>query len=117
MSVNKFCTACNLKTDSKNYLKDTTVCKSCYNKNRRKNNKNISSENELSASHQQPEIDNVINNNTTRTFLVRPSFSGKSYLMKKFLSRMPSRDINITNNRFPNSIPIQKSKSKRLVRK
>ena len=32
--------ACNIKIDSKNYLKDRTVCKSCYNKNRRKNYKN-----------------------------------------------------------------------------
>ena len=28
---------CNIKTDEKSYLKDRTVCKCCYKKNRRKN--------------------------------------------------------------------------------
>ena len=31
-------------------------------------------------------------NNNNRTFLVGPSFSDKSYLMSKILSRMPDRD-------------------------
>ena len=36
----KNCTVCNMKLDVVNYLKHRTVCKTCYNKNRRKNNKN-----------------------------------------------------------------------------
>ena len=38
MDTNKICTVCNKKLDEVNYLKHRTVCKTCYNKNRRKNN-------------------------------------------------------------------------------
>ena len=37
-----------MKLDVVNYLKHRTVCKSCYNKNRRKNNKNTSQHNQKS---------------------------------------------------------------------
>ena len=40
MDLNKNCTVCNKKLDVVNYLKHRTVCKTCYNKNRRKNNNN-----------------------------------------------------------------------------
>ena len=36
MDVNKNCNVCNMKLDVVNYLKNRTVCKTCYNKNRRK---------------------------------------------------------------------------------
>ena len=36
MDNNKNCTVCNTKLDIVNYLKHRTVCKTCYNKNRRK---------------------------------------------------------------------------------
>ena len=36
MDNNKNCTVCNMKLDIVNYLKHRTVCKTCYNKNRRK---------------------------------------------------------------------------------
>ena len=42
----------------KNCEKDRTVCKSCYNKNKRKNNSII-----LTPTYQQPNIENVNNNN------------------------------------------------------
>ena len=38
--MNRVCNNCNIEIDKYNYLKDRTVCKSCYNKNRRKNNNN-----------------------------------------------------------------------------
>ena len=44
-------------------------------------------------------IDNVNNNN--RTLLVGPSFSGKTYLMLKILSRIPDRDIYIITKSPP----------------
>ena len=50
-------------------------------------------QNEIVTSHQQPKIENGNNNNNNRTFLVGPSFSGKTYLMLKTLSRIPHRDI------------------------
>ena len=36
MGNNKNCTLCNMKLDINNYKKDRTICKECYNKNRRK---------------------------------------------------------------------------------
>ena len=53
--MNRICNACNIKIDENNYLKDRTVCKSCYNKNRRKNKNN----NTL-IQNQQPKVDNTI---------------------------------------------------------
>ena len=42
MDVNKNCTVFDMKLDVVNYLKQGTVCKTCYNRNRRINNKNTS---------------------------------------------------------------------------
>ena len=61
--MNRNCSACNIKIDTNNYKKDRTVCKTCYNRNKRKNtlppNTNI-------VSDQQPKIEKVVNkeNNT-----------------------------------------------------
>ena len=51
--MNRMCNTCNIEIDESNYLKDRTVCKSCYNKNRRKNDNNTTIQN------QQPKIDNI----------------------------------------------------------
>ena len=40
--MNRNFSACNTKIVINIYKKDKTVCKNCYNKNRRKNNKNNS---------------------------------------------------------------------------
>ena len=40
--MNQICITCGIEIDENNYLKDRTVCESCYNKNRRKNNNNVS---------------------------------------------------------------------------
>ena len=93
--MNRICNACNLEMDKNNHLKDTTVCRSCYNKNRRKSNINTSIQNEIITSHKQPKIEKNRTNNKNRTLLVGPSFSGKPYLMLKILSRKPDRDIYI----------------------
>ena len=61
MNVEKFCTACRVKIDSNNYPKDRTVCKSCYNKNRRKNN-NALIHKEFITSNHKPKIENVRKN-------------------------------------------------------
>ena len=51
--MNQNCSACNIIIDINNYKKDRTVCKSCYNKNKRKNNNVILT----------PNIENVNNSN------------------------------------------------------
>ena len=38
--MTRICYNCNIEIDKNNYLKDRTVSKICYNKNRRKNNNN-----------------------------------------------------------------------------
>ena len=83
--------ACNIKIDENNYLKDRTVCKSCYNNNRR-NNKN----NNTLIQKQHPKIDNTIHKNpiTKNTLenktchkhlIVGSSGYGKSYPMNYIL--------------------------------
>ena len=57
MANNKICTTCNKKCDKDNYKKDRTVCRSCCNKNKGKNNNNTSIQN------QPPKVDNVDTNN------------------------------------------------------
>ena len=87
MHKNKNCFACIRKLDKDYYKKNRTVCKDCYSKKKRKNNDNILIEN------QQPKID-IGNNNNRSTFFVGSSFSCKTYLMLKTLSRIHDRDIN-----------------------
>ena len=101
MDKNKNCSACNIKLDINNYKKDRTVCKDCYNKKKRKNNL-----------IQQPKIENGFNNN--RTLLVGPSFSGKTYLMLKILSRIPDRDIYIITKSPPEQYTNSKIKIKEI---
>ena len=95
MDKNKNCSACNIKLDKNNYKKDRTVCKDCYNKKKRKN---YLVQHEVTTSHQQSKVENNINN---RTLLVGASFSGKTCLLLKILSRMSDRDIYIINKSHP----------------
>ena len=97
MDKSKNCSVCNIKLDINNYKKNRTVCKDCYNKKKRKNNLIL-----------QPKTENGNDINNNRTLLVGPSFSGKTYLMLKFLSRIPDREIYI----FAKSPPEQYTNSK-----
>ena len=103
MEKNKNCSACNIKLDINNYQKDRTVCRDCYNKKKRKN--------KITISHQ-PKIENDNNNN--RTLLVGPSFSGKTYLMLKILSRISDRDIYIITKSPPEQYTNSKIKIKEI---
>ena len=67
---------------------------------------------EISTSHQQPKIENGKNNNNNRTLLVSASFSGKTYLIIKSLSRIPDRDIYIITKSPPEQYTISKIKIK-----
>ena len=103
MDKNKNCSVCNIKLDKNNYKKDRTVCKNCYNEKKRKNN-----------SIQQPEIENGNDINNNRTLLVGPSSSGEKYLMLKFLSRMPDRDIYIITKSPPEQYTTSKIKIREM---
>ena len=107
MDKNKNCSACNIKLDINNYRKDRTVCRDCYNKKK----KNNLIQSEITISHQQPKIET---NNNNRTLLVGPSFSGKTYLMLKILSRISDRDIYIITKSTPEQYTNSKIKLKEI---
>ena len=107
MDKNKNCSVCNIKLDITNYKKDRTVCKDCYNRKKRKNNL---IQNKITTPDQHPKIEN---NNNNRTLLVGCSFSGKTYLMLKILSRIPDRDIYIITKSPPEQYTILKSNLKK----
>ena len=122
MDKNKNCSACNIKLDINKYKKDRTVCRDCYNKKKRKNNINTLPPNKIDTSYHQPFIENVNtpqqskieNNNNNRTLLVGPSFSGKTYLMLKILSRISDRDIYIITKSPPEQYTNSKIKIKEI---
>ena len=68
--------------DINNYKKDRTVCKTCYNKNRTKNNNNTLPRNKIITSYQQPNIENVTKEISTyenhRHVAIGPSNVGKT---------------------------------------
>ena len=104
--------------DINNYKKDRTVCKTCYNKNKRKIDINTLPPNKIFTSYQQPKIENVNNkkdNNPNvstyenhRHVVIGPSNVGKTYYMLKILERIGNqRPIHIIT-RSPNQYPINK---------
>ena len=80
-----------MEIDENNYLKDKTVCKTCYNKNKRKNN------NKIIIQNQQAKIDKFNNNNDNNPnvstdenhayVFIGPRNVGKSYYMLKKLKK------------------------------
>ena len=92
-----------------NYKKDRFVCKSCYKKNKRKNN-NIS----LTPNYQQPNIENVNNNNNGivstnenhANVVIGPRNVGKTYCMLELLEKIgnqrPIHLITRSPNQYPN---------------
>ena len=111
MDKDKICFVCNVKLDVNNYKKDRTVCRDWYNKKKRKINL---VQNEITISHQQPIIENDNNNNNNRRLLVGPSFSGKTYVVLIFLSRMIDRDIYIITKSPPQQYTNSKIKIKEI---
>ena len=86
-----------MEKDENNNLKDRTVCKSCYNKNRKNNDNTL-------IQHQQTTIDivnNVINN---RTFIIGFSNCGKTYPVNYILLQKQEPIVIITKsvNKYPN---------------
>ena len=101
--MNRFCNACNINIDKINYLKYKTVRKSCYNENRRKNNRNTIIGDEICTELQQPKVDEINNNNVNnpsvstnenhRHVIVGPSNAGKKkYYMLKVLEKLAIKD-------------------------
>ena len=100
--------------DENNYLKHRTVCKKCHNQNRRKNNNNTITENEIDITPQQPKIDKNINNNAS-TFenranvIIGPRNVGKTYYMLKVLEKIGNKRPIYIITRSPNQYPNHKT--------
>ena len=112
MDKNKNCSACNINLDINNYKKDRTVCRDCYNKKKRKININTLPPNKNIGNVNTPKQSKFENIN--RTLLVGPSFSGKTYLMLKILSRITDRDIYIITKSPPEQYTNSKIKIKEI---
>ena len=112
--MNRNCTACNVMIDINNYKKDRTVCKSCYNISKKKNNINTLPQNKNNTSYQQPNIENVNNNNLSTyenraNVNIGPRNVGKTYYMLKVLEKKGNkRPIHIIT-RSPNQYPNHKT--------
>ena len=116
--MNRICNTCNLEIDKNNYLKDRTVCKSCYNKNRRKNNNNTLTQNQQPKSDSDKKekkvADSVKNTNNkkkkvvdsvnNRTLIIGFSNYGIAYLMNLILLQKQEPIFIITKslNQYPN---------------
>ena len=84
-----------MEIDENNYLEDRTVCQSCCNKNRRKNSKNTTIQN------QQPKIEKINNNNDNNPNVstyennayvaIGPRNVGKTYYMLKIVEKIGSK--------------------------
>ena len=81
---------CNMKLDVDNYLKHRTVCKTCYKKNRRKDNDNISHHNQNSK---------VL---ITITISIKPQTSSDK--VRELLDVKKSRIPKVLEPRIPRSI-------------
>ena len=112
MEKNKNCSTCNIKLDINKFKKDRTVCRDCYNKKKRKININSLPPNKIIENVNIPQQSKIENNNNNRTLLVGPSFSGKTYLMLKILSRISDRDIYIITKSPPEQYVNSKIKIK-----
>ena len=105
--MNRIFNSCNIEIDENNYMKDRTVCKSCYNKKRRKNNKQ----------NHQPKIKRAKNNKNKDINISVPAYENracviiggrnveKTYYMLKVLEKIGNkRPIQIIT-RSPNHNP------------
>ena len=115
--MNRNCSTCDILIDENNYVKHRTICKKCHNENRRKNNNNTITENEIATKLQQPKIDKI-NNNKVSTYenhayvVIGPRNVGKTYYMLKILEKIGNqRPIHIIN-RSPNQYPNYKTSTK-----
>ena len=108
--MNRNCSICYITIDENNYLKHRTICKKCDIENRRKNNNNTITENEIVTKSQQAKI-NKINNNVSinenhACVIIGPRNVSKiCYLLKlleKIGNKRPIHIITRSPNQYPN---------------
>ena len=121
--MNRNCSVCKIKIHKKNCLKVRTVCKSCYNKNRRRNNNNALIQNEFITSNEQPNVlvknvfnyKNNVNNPCVSTYdnhacvVIGPRNVGKIYYMLKIPEKIGNKRPIQIRTRSPNQYPNYKT--------
>ena len=104
--MNRICNTCNIEIDDDNYLEDRIVCKSCYNKNRRKNQQPKSDDKKkrkvVNSVKKTKVFDSVNDNN--RTLIIGFSNCGRTHLMNHILHQKQEPIFVITKslNQYPN---------------
>ena len=113
--MNRICITCNIEIDESNYLKDRSVCKSCYNENRRKNHqpesddkKKRKCDNSLNKI-EKPKIDKVPKYENHAYVIVGPRNVGKTYYMFKVLEKIDNKKPIHIITRSPNQYPNYKT--------
>ena len=129
--MNRNCSACNIIIDINNYKKDRSVCETCYNKNKRKNNNIILIPNDLKTTSNKtvenkknklktgPNFENVNNNKNgiVSTYeshacvVIGPRNVGKTYYMLKILEKIGNKRPIHKITRSPNQNPNYKTSS------
>ena len=119
--MNRICITCNIEIDESNYLKDRSLCKSCYNKNRRKNHQPESGDkkkrkyDDYVNNIEKPKIGNVnIKNNVPkyenhRLVDIGPSNVGETHYMLKILEKIGNKKPIPIITRSPNQYPNYKT--------
>ena len=119
MNDNKFSTVCEIKADEKNYKKDRTVCKSCYNKKKRKNDfntsihetkiDNVNKKINIPEKQKHNKNPNVLTLENHHHVVIGPSNVGRTYYMLIILEKIGNkRSIQIITRspNFPNNNQI-----------
>ena len=113
--MNRICIICNIEIDESNYLKDRFVCKSCYNKYRRKNHQPESGDkkkikyDDSVNNIEKPKIGNVPKYENHRHVVIGPSNVGKTYYMLKILEKISNKKPIHIITRSPNQYPNYKT--------
>ena len=99
--MNRDGTACNIMIDINIYKTDRTLCKTCYNKNKRRNNINTLPPKKINTSYKQPNIGNVNNNKGNnanvltyenhRHVIIGQSKVSKTFYMPKVLEKIGNK--------------------------
>ena len=101
--MNRNCTACNIMIDINKYKKDKTVCKTCYKKNKRKNNNNTLPLNKNIADFNIKDNNpNVLTYENNRRVIIGPSNVVKTFYMLKVLEKIGNKGPIHIITRSPN---------------
>ena len=97
--------------DVNNYKKDRTVCKTCFYKNKRKNNINNLLPNKTieNVNNNKDNNPNVLIYENHRHVIIGPSNVGKTYYMLKILGKIGNKTAIHIINRSPNKYPNYKT--------